>query len=65
MPEAPYGYLTMTLISWIPPLYWKLMIPMLKDWDENWATPAELEVIDEHNGESGIPQLMSGTPAPA
>ena len=65
MPEAPYGYLTMTLISWIPPLYWKIMIPMLKDWDENWATPAELEVIDEHNGESGIPQLMSGTPAPA
>ncbi len=65
MPECPYGYLTMTLISWIPPLYWKFMIPMLKDWDENWATATELEIINEHNVESGIPELLSKAPAPA
>lgn len=60
MPESPFGYLTMTLISWIPPVYWYYMIPMLKDWDENWATPAELEVIREHNRESGIAALTEG-----
>ncbi len=59
MPESPYGYLTMTLVSWIPPLFWKLMIPMLKEWDEKWATPAELEVIARHNRESGIRALES------
>lgn len=57
MPESPYGYLTMTLVSWFPPLFWKLMIPMLKNWDEKWATPAELEVLAEHNRESGISAL--------
>jgi hypothetical protein len=63
MPEAPYGYLTMTLVSWIPPLFWKLMIPMLKHWDEHWATPAELEVIERHNRESGIAELNGSTAA--
>lgn len=58
MPECPYGYLTMTLISWIPPLFWKYMIPMLRDWDEHWATPGELEVIEQHNRESGITALF-------
>ena len=57
MPECPYGYLTMTLVSWFPPIFWKLMIPMLRDWDENWATAKELEVIIQHNKESGILKL--------
>lgn len=69
MPESPYGYLTMTLVSWIPPVFWKLMIPMLRDWDESWATPAELEVIAQHNRESGIEALAHetgrATPSPA
>ena len=34
------------------------MIPMLRDWDEKWATQAELEIISEHNRESGVEQLM-------
>jgi len=33
------------------------MLVMLKDWDENWATPEELKVIAQHNYESGIEQL--------
>ena len=57
MPESPYGYITMTLISWIPFWFWKEMLVMLKDWDENWATPEELKVIAQHNYESGIEQL--------
>jgi Fatty acid desaturase len=63
MPLSPYGYLTMTLISWIPPLFWKFMLPMLKEWDEKWATAEELKVIAEHNRESGIAELMAGSSA--
>ncbi|MEQ8661656.1 MAG: fatty acid desaturase [Gammaproteobacteria bacterium] len=67
MPESPYGYLTMTLVSWIPPLYWRLMVPMLKDWDERWATPEEQAIVRRHNRESGIAALAgdSATPVPA
>ena len=65
MPESPYGYLTMTLISWIPPWFWHHMIPMLKDWDEKWATPEELAVIHEHNRESGIDALTGDDTSPA
>ena len=66
MPESPYGYITMVLIAWIPPWFWKEMIPMLKNWDEHWATPEELKVIDEHNRESGIAELAGGaSPSPA
>ena len=59
MPESPYGYLTMTLVSWIPPVFWKLMIPMLEEWDEKWATPAERAVVEQQNRESGVPELES------
>jgi hypothetical protein len=61
MPESPYGSLTMTLISWIPPAFWKFMIPMLKEWDNKWATPAELEVIAEHNRGSGVSALVESS----
>jgi len=58
MPESPYGYLTMTLVSWFPPIFWKLMIPMLQGWDSKWATPAELAILEQHNRESGIKALL-------
>ena len=64
MPESPYGYLTMTLVSWFPPMFWKLMIPMLNEWDSKWATPAELEILSQHNRESGIAALQE-THAPS
>ena len=65
MPESPYGYLTMTFFSWIPPLFWSHMIPMLRDWDDNWATPAELNVINDHNRESGINALAAAAHSPS
>jgi len=61
MPESPYGYLTMTLVSWIPPWFWSLMVPMLRDWDEKWATPEERAVVAEHNRESGVAALQHAT----
>lgn len=57
-PTAKFGYLTMTAISWVPPLFWKVMVPTLKDWDEHWATPEERALVDLQNRESGIPGLM-------
>ena len=59
MPESPYGYVTMTLISWIPPWFWHHMIPMLNDWDERWATAEERAVVKTHNKESGVPELVA------
>ncbi len=59
MPECPYGYLTMTLFSWIPPVFWHYMVPMLRDWDDNWATPEERAVVDAHSEQSGVPALTA------
>lgn len=61
-PQCPYGYLTMTVIAWIPPLFFKVMVPMLKEWDEKYATPAELELTMKENRESGIKALQEFVP---
>lgn len=59
MPESPYGYLTMTLISWLPPVFWKFMIPMLETWDARWATPEERKAVMVQNKASGVPALVA------
>lgn len=61
-PQCPYGYLTMTVIAWIPPLFFKVVIPMLKEWDEKYATAAELEQTRKENQESGIKELEEFVP---
>ena len=61
-PDAPmlnYGYLTMILIGLVPPLYKRMMIPKLKDWDQHFATPAERKLAKDANLASGIPDLMN------
>jgi hypothetical protein len=58
-PTSQFGYLTMTVISWVPPLFWKSMIPVLKDWEENWATPGERAIVAQQNQESGVPALAN------
>jgi alkane 1-monooxygenase len=57
MPMAPYGYLTMTVLSWFPPLFWKVMTPSLKVWTEKYATDAERELVIQQDRASGIKQL--------
>jgi toluene methyl-monooxygenase len=61
MPQAPYGYLTMTAISWIPPLFYKVMLPVIKEWDQKYATPVERELAEQQNVESGLAALNTGT----
>ena len=57
-PTSRFGYLTMTVLAWIPPLFWKAMLPSLKEWEEHWATPEERILVAAQNRESGIPELM-------
>lgn len=56
-PEAPMmisGYLTTIVIAMIPPLWHKLMIPKVLEWDAKYATAEELELVKEANANSGI-----------
>ncbi|MFC3679779.1 alkane 1-monooxygenase [Bacterioplanoides pacificum] len=56
-PEAPMmisGYLTTIVIAMIPPLWHKLMIPKVLEWDAKYASDEELELIREANANSGI-----------
>lgn len=61
-PMSPYGYITMTVISWFPPLFRKIMIPTVQDWDERYATEGELKIADKHNKESGLKELEKFKP---
>ena len=49
----------MTVISWVPPLFWKVMIPTLKDWEQNWATPEERQLAEAQNRASGVTDLQA------
>ncbi|MGH8672207.1 MAG: fatty acid desaturase, partial [Burkholderiales bacterium] len=63
MPMTPYNYILMGLLSMIPPLYFKIMVPVLKEWDEKYATPGERALAAKQNAESGVPELMPSAPA--
>ena len=58
-PTLPHGYMTMILAALVPPLFEYMMIPLLKDWDERHASPAERRLAAEQNRKSGIPALMA------
>jgi len=58
-PTLPYGYLTTILLALFPPLFERMMVPLLKDWDERFASPEERRLAAEQNRKSGIPALMA------
>ncbi len=45
-PTLPYGYQTMAFIALTPPLWRAIMRPLLVDWDRNYASEAEREIVD-------------------
>ena len=48
MPEAPEmisGYISTMVIVLVPPLWFRLMQPKLKHWDEHYANAEELELL--------------------
>jgi alkane 1-monooxygenase len=48
-PMMPHGYLTMILIALFPPVFRRMMEPLLADWDARFATPAEKELAAQAN----------------
>lgn len=48
------GYLTTMAIALIPPLWNKLMVPKVLEWDAKYATKEELVLANEANRNSGI-----------
>lgn len=54
-PMMVAGYLTTLVIALIPPLWHKLMIPKVLEWDQKFATAEELVLANEANHNSGIP----------
>ena len=52
LPNAPHmvtGYLGTLLLTLIPPLWFRLMQPKLTQWDEQYATAAELKLLQRQN----------------
>jgi hypothetical protein len=47
VPMLPYGYQTMAFIALTPPLWRRIMRPLLVDWDRDCASEAERELIRE------------------
>lgn len=61
-PMLPAGYLTMIVIAAVPPLFNRIMIPRVQDWDRRFAAPSEREHIEEANRLSGHPWFAEGLP---
>jgi fatty acid desaturase len=53
------GYLTTMLAALIPPLWNKLMIPKVLEWDQKYATKEELVLANQANKVSGIKAFES------
>src|SRR5665648_822170 len=50
-PMLPYGYQTMAFIALTPPLWRRIMRELLVDWDQNYASDAEREIVRERGWE--------------
>ena len=55
----PTGYLGTILLALVPPLYKKVMTPLLNHWDETFATPEEKKLAIDASVKSGMKGLKS------
>lgn len=62
-PMMPHGYLTMLAIAAIPPLWNRIMIPKVLEWDRVYASPAERPLIEQANQLSGDSRFGASVPA--
>ncbi len=65
LPDAPTmvaGYLATVLMTLIPPLWQRMMIPKLMEWDRCYATPEERVLALRANQKSGLKALRSYDP---
>lgn len=61
-PMLPAGYLTMIVIAAVPPLFNRIMVPRVLEWDRRFATAEEKPLIEEANRLSGHPWFQNGLP---
>ena len=52
------GYLATIAVALIPPLWHKLMVPKVLEWDEKYATAEERKLATEANRKSGLKALQ-------
>ena len=57
-PMLPYGYMTMLLIAFAPPLFRRLMVPRLRDWDARHANGPERALARDAGANSGWRELV-------
>lgn len=57
-PEMPFGYLSTLIVALIPPLWNRVIVSKLIDWDERYASAEELVLAREQNLQSGIRALQ-------
>lgn len=57
-PMMVNGYLTTIFLTLLPPLWNKIMVPKVLDWDQRYASAEELELAMEANRKSGIKAFM-------
>jgi len=63
LPEAPmlpFGYMAMLLLALVPPLFRRLMVPRLRDWDASHASPEECALAEAETRRSGWTELLRG-----
>jgi len=67
-PAAPMmisGYLTTLMITLIPPVWHRLMVPRLQRWDRVFASEGERRMAARANAGSGLPALAGEAPEPS
>ena len=57
-PMMVNGYLTTIFLTLVPPLWNKIMVPKVLEWDRRYATAEELELAMQANKKSGIKEFM-------
>jgi fatty acid desaturase len=65
LPEAPTmvaGYLSTILLTLLPPLWQRIMVPKIVEWDRHYATPEERVLALRANQKSGLKALRRYDP---
>lgn len=58
-PEMPFGYTKMSYACLVPPLWRRMIVPKLIEWDRYYASAEERELAREANLRSGVPELVA------
>lgn len=60
----PFGYAGTILLSTIPPLWHRIVGPMVLEWDKHYATKEELALAKKANAESGLDLFITANKDP-